>query len=348
MGNIVPNHTSLTDEEQSSVTITWQVCSALSLVSLTVVIFCMALLRQFKRPHHHLVFVMFCATFGIFFFGVLTGDQQYSKIDSAFCTASGFIFQVCWNANIVGVLSISVNLFRSIVLLSPMDPNSPFIFHYFLWTFCLLTAFLPMITHSYGWAGFYCWIDSSSTGSLWRMITLYWPMIGYDLAMLFIYGTVLYTICSQRSLLPSFSSSSSSSSTAAEEDPPSFSRKFSNRFSQMSFAGRASDAGIPTDRVIGASYIKFMIFYPLIFFICTTPGLVNRYYSAYTGVQSFGLFMAQAISVGLMGLAYSLVFGWVVFRHWREILLRLRMLPILCREKFCPERVMFIRDSPSI
>ncbi|MDP2438111.1 MAG: hypothetical protein Q8P67_20405 [archaeon] len=268
----------------------------------------MVLLQQFKKPHHQLVFTMFCATWGIFFFGLVTGDNSFT-IDPTFCTIFGFFFQICWNGNVVGVLSISVNLYRTIVLLKPLESRDLKYFHFFTWTYVMLLSSLPLTTKSYGWAGFYCWIDSSYHGNFWRMMTLYWPMIGYDLAMLSIYILVIISTCRTRSI----------------------------RWNGKGSFDEASDRS-----AVAGSYIKYMVLYPLVFFICSTPGLVNRYVGAYRGEAIFWLYIMQAATSGLMGFAYSIIFGSIVWRHWRVALLRIRLLPTSCRERFCPQSVEFI------
>ena len=312
MGNLQPAKHQLTPREQGVVTNTWISCSAVSLSAISIVILCMVILQQYKKPHQQLVFTMFCFTFGIYFFGVIAGDEGISVTQTTFCTVAGFLFQLCWNANIVGVLAISVNLYRSIVSLKPMKSSSLPLFHFFIWTYSFFLSSLPLTTNSYGWAGLYCWLDSSRDGMYWRMITLYWPMIAYDAIMLLIYGMVLFRVVQQRTLLVD-----SPRTSADARDKP----------------------------LIAGSYIKFMVLYPLVFFLFSTPALVNRYYAAYTGLVNYQLYVAQSVTVGLMGLAYSLVFGWVVLKHWREILIRIRLLSILLKERCCPQSFEIIRDS---
>src|SRR3989338_8443189 len=131
MGNIQAVSEPLTRSQQQTITTTWRVCSSISLAGLTLVIICMLVLQQYQKPHQQVVFTMFCATFGIFFFGIITGDQSFWIEHPVFCIFAGFFFQLCWVANIVGVLSISVNLYRSIILLKPMELSSLKYFHFF-------------------------------------------------------------------------------------------------------------------------------------------------------------------------------------------------------------------------
>ena len=307
MGNLHGTTNALSLDQQEIVLVIWRACSGISLGALTLVILSMIVTRQFQKPHQQLIFTMFCATFGVYFFAILAGDRSISTSHPAFCTAAGFMLQLCWNANIVGVLSISVNLYRTIVSLKPMKHDSLPIFHFFIWTYSFFLSSLPLCTGSYGWVGAYCWIDSSPDGNFWRMVTLYWPMIGYDLLMVTIYTMIIYSVVRQRSI-------------------------------QATISGLSSTHSAPKP-LIATGYIQFMLLYPLVFFVFSTPALVNRYYSTYTGIANFSLAVTQSVSIGLMGLAYSLVFGWKALKHWREILIRVRLLPTVVIQRCCPQLI---------
>lgn len=286
----------LTLEEQHTVGIAWTVCSAMSLSCVSLVLVCMLILQQYKQRHHQLVFTLFLSAFGTFLVSFLSRDTANEY--SAFCKTTGFFFQLFWNANILWVLAISTNLYRSVVLLEKLTGHGTRSYHWLIWSWCFLCAFAPLTTHSYGWSGVYCWLKTDDVGIIWRMATIYYPMIVYVLYIVVLYALMIRAVLRLRSL------------QFAEGRPPS---------------GLAGD-GTPRS-LVAKSFVKYMVLYPVFFLLSYSCAIVNRYYTAVHGHTTYPLLMAHSIGVGLMGVFYSVTFGLLSLRRYRDIWARLQTYP---------------------
>ena len=143
------------------------------------------------------------------------------------------------------IVSISINLYRMIVLLVRNTYSELKIHHWFVWSASLFLSFLPMTTGSYGPAGQWCWISAATKfGVVWRYTTLYGPLIFFFTLIIVIYifiGRALYR----------------------------------DRLTTNPTGRQSSKKKV----------IFKLILYPVVMIICYTPALINRWDQLAHGLQ---------------------------------------------------------------
>lgn len=106
--------------------------------------------------------------------------------ESTACEFSGWLQQFGTLSSIMWVTCITYVIHTVVTNPASYDTitSDMWKFHLVIWGTSFFTSFFPMFTDSYGQAGGWCWIDSSSIGIFWRFLIFYcpvWGIIGYIL-----------------------------------------------------------------------------------------------------------------------------------------------------------------------
>jgi hypothetical protein len=171
------------------------VSNSIAIGFLLVGILLMAVRRQWRSPHHHLVFVLFLT---LFFRWTLDLVLQFTHA-AVWCWLVAFVVRGLKLAGCFWEVSISFNLFRMVVMLQRHTQNDLKYYHWLNWSAALFFCSLPMTTDDLARPPV-CWILTSPTGIIWHVLT-YDATIGFCILMiLVVYILVLRALVRQRLL----------------------------------------------------------------------------------------------------------------------------------------------------
>src|SRR3989338_3371068 len=168
------DHATLTPDQVEVLAILQRVLSALSLSLLLIGLAMMIYLKQYSKPHHKLVLILFLTLLpDAFQATVIVASWTTNHV---FCTFSGIIDQFSFVGGCAWFVTITINLYRMLVLLHRFTSDDFPMMHWIVWSYTLMMCFLPLITNSYVPIGSWCWISGSTTpGKVMRFTTFYGP-----------------------------------------------------------------------------------------------------------------------------------------------------------------------------
>ena len=136
----------------------------------------MIYLKQYSKPHHKLVLILFLTLLpDAFQATVIVASWTTNHV---FCTFSGIIDQFSFVGGCAWFVTITINLYRMLVLLHRFTSDDFPMMHWIVWSYTLMMCFLPLITNSYVPIGSWCWISGSTTpGKVMRFTTFYGPLL---------------------------------------------------------------------------------------------------------------------------------------------------------------------------
>ena len=244
--------------------------------------------------------------------GVLLGSPEP---DGDVCSAQSLVVafsslsSVLWTTVIANVLHMSVLHPTMSIRLGRWKA----LYHAYVWLTTAALVALPMITDSYGFAGFNCWIKSDEVGQFWRFIQFYLPLW---LAMFY----NLYIYLSLYKALVAVIRGVYAKADAPPPPPP----------AAAAAADPQKAAGAPgrPNRPGGGVKLLYavpLLLYPLNLLVCWIWGTINRFQNWYRpGHPSYTLFVLQVFFGNLQGFFHFIAYlfssnvRFVVIRRWRR------------------------------
>ena len=210
-----------------------------NLVILSLAVALMVYRKQYKTSHHILVLSLFCTYWvNMLWCSVAIFFLVYDPANNSACVAFGLAWQFFPLVIFFYEATICLNLFRMIVLLSRHTIEDLKISNWLNWSAALLLTALPMTTGDFGKP--VCWINATSSGNIWRIVTFTTPLIISLSMVTVLYLYIVKTMCSVR-------------------------------FSSIE-PGQAT-------RSLHRSAIMFSFAYPFLFLICWVPVAVDIFYT---------------------------------------------------------------------
>jgi len=169
------------------------ITNSLAIGFLMVGIVMMLIKREWRTSHHHLVLVLFVTLFFRWSFDIVL---QFTTLP-AWCWLVSFVVRGLKLAACFWEVSISINIFRMVVVLKRNTQKDLKYYHWLNWSAMLFFSSLPMTTGDLARPPV-CWILTHRTGIIWHVIT-YDMTIGFSIGMIVVlYILVLRELFQQR------------------------------------------------------------------------------------------------------------------------------------------------------
>ena len=247
----------------------FKVFDPIGLVTVSAAVAAMVYRKQYSAGHHQLLFSLFCSWLVLLVFSILSDFILADVV----CYMFAGVGQLLNSAVFLWEVSISVNLLRVIVLGHRISRGNMLVNHWLVWSASLFFTALPMTTSDLGPPS--CWINDTSTGSVWRILTFYAPLLAYFVVILLCYTAIGISLCRRR----------------FDVTPHAF-----------------SSSGSP--KMLSKKSVAYLMLYPLVFMACWFPGVIHRYYQIDTGNDNFGLAVAHAVGQSLHPILSVVVYSW--------------------------------------
>ncbi|KAH3743692.1 slime mold cyclic amp receptor protein [Pelomyxa schiedti] len=121
-----------------------------------------------------------------------TGIGIYPVTDPL-CKAQGVIMQFAQQSEFCWIVAIAVHLFLGLFLHKRPKRKYEIITICIVLSLATIYTILPATTGDYGASGVWCWITSTSTGFIWRLIAFYVPLFLDIVIVIVLYALVFHS-----------------------------------------------------------------------------------------------------------------------------------------------------------